>query len=53
MCLVAVYSIEKSETCIGIENKMIVESQLMGGINLDECSLDYMMVNDDEGLIWW
>ncbi len=33
----------KSRICIGITNDMIVESQLLGGIELNEHNLDFML----------
>lgn len=43
---------KRSEICIGIVNHMIVESQLLGGINLNESNLDYIVGNDSVELIW-
>ncbi len=41
-----------SETCIGIVNDMIVESQLLGGIDLNELNLGYKLGNGDVKLMW-
>ncbi len=43
---------KRSEICIGIVNHMIVESQLLGGIDLNEHKLDYVVDNDSVELIW-
>ncbi len=40
-----------SEICIGITNEIIVEYQLLGGIELNEGNLDYMLVDSDERLM--
>ncbi len=43
----------KSEICIGITNDMIVEFQLLGCIELNECNLDYTLGVADVRLIWF
>jgi len=51
--LSAVYNRETwTETCIGIINNMIVESQLLGGIDLHETNLECKLGNDDLELMW-
>ena len=51
--LLAVFCKEtKSEICIGITNDMIVESQLLGGIELNERNLDFMLGDGDVRLMW-
>ncbi len=51
--LIAVYNRQNwSGTCIGIVNDMIVESKLLGGIDLNECNLDYKLGNGDVKLMW-
>ncbi len=51
--LVAVYNRQTStETCIGIINNMIVESQLLGGIDLHEANLECKLGYDDVNLMW-
>ena len=42
----------KLEICIGISNNMIVESQLLGGIELNECNLNYILGDGDVRLRW-
>ncbi len=42
----------KSEICIGITNDMIVESQLLGGIELNERNLDFMLGKGNIRLMW-
>ena len=42
----------KSEICIGITNDMIVKSQLLGGIELNECNLDFMLGDGNIRLMW-
>ncbi len=42
----------KSEICIGITNDMIVESQLLGGIELNERNLDLMLGEGNVRLMW-
>ncbi len=42
----------KSEICIGITNDMIVESQLLGGIELNDCNLDFMLGEGNVRLMW-
>ncbi len=50
--LFAVFSKEtKSEICICITNNMIVESQLLGGIDLNEHNSDFMLSIGDVRLI--
>ncbi len=50
--LFAVFSKEtKSEICIGVINNMIVESQLLGGIELNEGNLDFMLGDGNVRLI--
>ncbi len=42
----------KSDFCIGMTNNMIVESQLLGNIDLNERNLDLILGDDDDvGLI--
>ncbi len=43
----------KSEICIGITNDMNVESQLLGGIELNECNLDFILGEGDVRLVWY
>ncbi len=44
----ALYSTQKqSETCMGIVNNVIVELQLLGGVDMNECNLDYVLGNGD------
>ncbi len=51
--LSAVFSKEtKSEICIGITNNMIVESQLLGGIEMNEGNLDFLLGDVDIRFIW-
>ncbi len=42
----------KTETCIGILGTIIVESNLFGGINLNESNLDYLLGNGDVCIEW-
>ncbi len=42
----------KSKICIGVFNNMIVESQLLGGIELNECNLDFKLGESDVRLMW-
>ncbi len=42
----------KLEICIGITNDMIVESQLLGGIELNERNLDLMLGEGNVRLVW-
>ncbi len=50
--LLAVFCKEtKSEICIGITNDMIVESQLFGGIELNECNLDFMLSDGNDSYV--
>ncbi len=42
----------QTETCIGIINNMIVESQLLGGIDLHETNLECKLGNDDVEVMW-
>ncbi len=41
-----------TETCIGVINNMIVESQLLGGIDLNEANLECELGKGDVELIW-
>ncbi len=41
-----------TETCIGIINNMIVESQILGGIDMHEAYLECKLGNDDVKLMW-
>ncbi len=51
--LIAVFSKEtKSEICIGIVNNVIMRSQLLGGIDLNERNLDYKLGNGDVKMMW-
>ncbi len=51
--LVAVYNRQQqSEIWIGIAHHTIVESQLLGGIVLNECNLDFKLGNGDVTLMW-
>ena len=50
--LAVFYKKTKSEICIGINNDMIVESQLLGGIELNERNLDLMLGEGDVRLVW-
>ena len=51
--LVAVYNKQtRTETCIGVINNMIVESQLLGGIDLNEANLECEFGNGDVELMW-
>ncbi len=51
--LIAVYNRQNwSEICIGIVNYIILESQLLGGIDLNERNLDYKLGNGDVKLMW-
>ncbi len=52
LAILAVFCKEtKSEICIGITNDMIVESQLLGGIELNERTL-YLPGDGDIRLMW-
>ncbi len=42
----------KSEICIGITNDVIVESQLLGDIELNEGNLDFMLCDNNVRLMW-
>ncbi len=42
----------KSEICISAINNMIVESQLLGGIELNKRNLDFMQGDSDVRLMW-
>ncbi len=47
--LVAVYNRQtQTDTCIGIINDMIVESQLLSGIDLHEANLECKLGKDDD-----
>ncbi len=51
--LFAVFSkVTKFGICIGITYNMIVELQLLGGIELNERNLDFMLSDGDIRLMW-
>ncbi len=51
--LVTVYNRQTlSETCIAILNHKILESQLLGGIDLNEGNLEFILGNGDVKLMW-
>ncbi len=51
--LVAVYNKQtRAEICIGIINNIIVESQLLGGIDLNNANLENKFYNGDVELMW-
>ncbi len=43
----------KAEICIGILGNLMVESNLLGGINLNESNLDYLLGNGHVCIEWW
>ncbi len=51
--LVVVYNKQTlTEICIGVINNMIVESQLLGGIDLNEANLQCKLSNDEIKWMW-
>ena len=51
--LVCVYNKKMSaDICIGILGNMIVKSNLLGGINLNEPNLDYLLGDGDLRIVW-
>ncbi len=51
--LIAVYNKQTwTETRIGVTNTMIVESQLLGGIDLNEANLERELGTGDAELMW-
>ncbi len=51
--LIDVFSREiQLEICICITNNMIAESQLLGGIELNERNLDFMLGDSNVKLMW-
>ncbi len=51
--LISVYNKQtRTETCIGVTNTMIVESQLLGGIDLNKANLERELGKGDVELMW-
>ncbi len=52
LLIAVLYKETLSEICTGVKNNKIVESQLLGGIDLNKLNLDFMLGDGDVRLMW-